>query len=188
MPTSRTGQPSGARSGSGIFSDLGHLADVLDHRFAIALAWGERLLAPEIVWGLSVVTNSPYPEGPAGQTVLVVDDEDSVRETVRRVLVRFGYTVLFAADAELAMSIISEHQPKIDLLLTDVMMPGRSGKELSVWVLERCPTAKVLFMSGSGHDVIAPYGLLEEGVDLIEKPFAIDDLLLRVRSILDHDS
>jgi FixJ family two-component response regulator len=67
-------------------------------------------------------------------------------------------------------------------------MPGGSGQELSIEVLEHRPTTKVLFMSGYSHDVIAPQGVLEEGVNLIEKPFSSDELLRKVRDVLDAGS
>ena len=120
-----------------------------------------------------------------GRTVLVVDDEDSMRDTVGRMLVRTGYTVFTAADADLAMRIVDEHPAEIDLLLTDVTMRGQSGKELSERVLERYPGTKVLFMSGSSsNDVAMRYGALEEGIDLIRKPFSSDDLMRRVHGAI----
>lgn len=124
-----------------------------------------------------------------GRTVLVVDDEDSVRDTVGRMLVNTGYTVFTAADADLAMRIVDEHPAEIDLLLTDVRLHGQSGKELSERVLERCPTTKVLFMSGgSVNDAAAGYGVLEPGIDLIQKPFSSDDLMRRVHGAINGAS
>jgi CheY-like chemotaxis protein len=120
-----------------------------------------------------------------GETVLLVEDEAIVREPVRRTLARHGYVVLPAENAEVALVILHEHSGPIDLLLTDVVMPGASGKELSVEVLAHRPGTKVLFMSGYSQDVIAHQGVLEEGVSLIEKPFSADDLLRKVRVVLD---
>jgi FixJ family two-component response regulator len=80
------------------------------------------------------------------------------------------------------------HPGKIDLLLTDVIMPGRSGKELSIELLVLRPTAKVLFMSGYSQGVIAHQGVLETGTSLIDKPFSEDDLLRKVREVLDGGS
>jgi PAS domain S-box-containing protein len=123
-----------------------------------------------------------------GETVLLVEDEAIVREPAGRMLLRHGYTVLSAANAQEALVIVREHPGRIDLLLTDVVMPGRSGKELSVDVAELRPTTKVLFMSGYSQDVIAHQGVLEEGVQLIEKPFTGDDLLRKVRDVLEGAS
>jgi hypothetical protein len=120
-----------------------------------------------------------------GETVLLVEDEEIVREPTRRMLMRNGYTVLAAGNADEAMALMLKHPGDIDLLLTDVVMPGRSGRELSAAVLEDRPTTKVLFMSGYSQDVIVNQGVLDEGVHLIEKPFSSDDLLRAVRDLLD---
>jgi PAS domain S-box-containing protein len=121
-----------------------------------------------------------------GETILLVEDEAIVREPARRLLARHGYVVLAGANAEEALVIVREHPGQIDLLLTDVIMPGLSGKDLSVEVIALRPATKILFMSGYSHDVIVHQGVLEEGVSLIEKPFSSDDLLRRVRDLLDH--
>jgi hypothetical protein len=123
-----------------------------------------------------------------GETVLLVEDEAIVRNPAQRLLTRHGYTVLTASNAAAALEIAAEHPGPIDLLLTDVVMPGRSGKDLSVDVVALRPTTKVLFMSGYSYDVIVHQGVLESGVNLIEKPFSPDDLLRKVRRILDGAS
>jgi PAS domain S-box-containing protein len=121
----------------------------------------------------------------AGESILLVEDEEMVREPARRILVRYGYNVLAASNADAALQIAREHADGLDLLLTDVVMPGRSGKELANDVREVSPGIKVLFMSGYSQDVIVHQGVLEEGVELIEKPFAAESLLLRVREIME---
>jgi two-component system, cell cycle sensor histidine kinase and response regulator CckA len=121
-----------------------------------------------------------------GETILLVEDEDLVREPARRILARHGYTVLAARDANQALAIVHDHPGQIDLLLTDVVMPGRSGRELSVAAREHRPSMHVLFMSGYNNAVIVHEGILDDGVHLIEKPFAADDLLRRVRDVLDE--
>ncbi|MEO5840542.1 MAG: PAS domain S-box protein [Acidimicrobiales bacterium] len=120
-----------------------------------------------------------------GETVLIVEDEEIVREPVRRMLARSGYTVLSAASATEALVIVREHGSDIDLLLTDVVMPGGSGKVLWDDVIDLRPETKVLFMSGYNQDLMAKEGVLAEGVSLIEKPFSADDLLRKVRDVLD---
>jgi PAS domain S-box-containing protein len=120
-----------------------------------------------------------------GETVLLVEDEEIVREPARRMLVRSGYEVLAASHAGEALDIVRAHPGRIDLLLTDVVMPGRSGKELAHDVRTERPEVKVLFMSGYSQDVIVHQGVLEEGVQLIEKPFSAEALLARVRGVLD---
>jgi FixJ family two-component response regulator len=83
------------------------------------------------------------------------------------------------------MTILRDHPGEIHLLLTDVVMPGRSGKELSTIVAEMRPATRTLFMSGYGHDLIVDQGVLEEGVHLIDKPFSGENLFRCVREVLD---
>jgi PAS domain S-box-containing protein len=118
-----------------------------------------------------------------GETVLIVEDEAIVREPAQRLLAGHGYAVLAAASAAAALAIVAKHPGTIDLLLTDVVMPGRSGRELADDIAALRPATKVLFMSGYSYDVTQ--GVLEKGVSLIEKPFSPDDLLRRVRQVLD---
>jgi signal transduction histidine kinase len=121
-----------------------------------------------------------------GETVLLVEDEEIVREPARRMLVRHGYTVLAAANAEEALVIAHDYPTDIDLLLTDVVMPGRTGKDLATDIAALRPSTKALFMSGYSHNVIVHNGVLEEGVQLVEKPFTADELLRKVRYVLDE--
>ena len=108
-----------------------------------------------------------------------------MREPARRMLARYGYQVLSASNAEEALQISGEYAGEVALLLTDVVMPGRSGKELAAEIIRARPTTKVLYMSGYSQDVIVHQGVLEEGVNLIEKPFSAERLLRRLREILD---
>ena len=119
--------------------------------------------------------------------MLLVEDETIVREPTRRMLVRSGYSVVTAGDADEALALVNQHPGSIDLLLTDVVMPGRSGQELSAEILEQHPTMKVLFMSGYSQAVIVHQGVLAHDASLIEKPFSPDDLLRKVRETLDGD-
>ena len=120
-----------------------------------------------------------------GEVILLVEDEEMVREPARRLLAQRGYRVLVAGSADEALEVAAgaEH---LDLLLTDVVMPGLSGKELAELLAERRPGLPVLYMSGYSQDVIAHQGVLEEGVALVEKPFVAHDLLEAVRERLDH--
>jgi two-component system, cell cycle sensor histidine kinase and response regulator CckA len=113
-----------------------------------------------------------------GETILVVEDEDAVRRLTCRILTREGYTVLEAPDGRHALDTWDEHPGQIDLLLTDVVMPGMSGKELA----ERLGIEPV-FMSGYTDDVISRHGM--DGLRLVQKPFDAQTLLGAVRSALD---
>jgi CheY-like chemotaxis protein len=97
-----------------------------------------------------------------------------------------GYTVLAAAGPDNALRIAESHADTIDLLVTDVVMPGMSGKELSARVRAACPRAKVLYVSGYTADVIAHHGVLDEGVLFMEKPFSMKDMATKVRQALNR--
>jgi signal transduction histidine kinase len=119
------------------------------------------------------------------QTVLVVEDETALREVARSMLVRLGYTVLVAANANEAVRLF-EHNGSIDVLLTDVVMPGASGPELTRQLVERYPALKVIYMSGYTEDAIVDHGVLHPGVALLHKPFTSDTLGRKVREALDR--
>lgn len=130
--------------------------------------------------------NAKPPE--EGETVLLVEDEAIVREPAQRLLARHGYTVLAAPNAAAALELAAEYPGVIDLLLTDVVMPGRSGRELAIDLAALRPATKVLFMSSYSYDMMVHEVVLEAGVSIIEKPFAADDLLNKVRHVLDGNA
>jgi two-component system, cell cycle sensor histidine kinase and response regulator CckA len=127
---------------------------------------------------------SAEPKG--SETVLVVEDEDSVRELVERVLSEKGYRVLFAAEGNEGLRIAGGHREPIDLLITDVVMPGMGGRELAARLEAARPGMKVLFMSGYSEKVISHHGILEDGLAFFQKPFTSDALLRKVRETLDR--
>jgi len=118
------------------------------------------------------------------ETILLVEDEEGVRRLVREMLARHGYTVLEAADGQEALRVFEREGERIHLLLTDVVMPHMSGRELALRLTARRPELKVAYMSGYTGDVIADYGVLEPGVILIQKPFTARLLLRRLREAL----
>ncbi|MDQ3517497.1 MAG: response regulator [Gemmatimonadota bacterium] len=119
------------------------------------------------------------------ETVLVVEDADALRELARRMLQRHGYTVLVASNAEDALSVF-EQNASIDVLLTDVVMPGTSGPELSRQLVERRPDLRVIYMSGYTEDAIVHHGVLNPGITLLHKPFTSEALGLKIREVLDR--
>jgi CheY-like chemotaxis protein len=121
------------------------------------------------------------------ETVLVVEDEDAMREATRRILTRNGYRVLVAEGGADAIALATEHPDAIDLLLTDVVMPRMLGKEVAERVSAISPAVRVLYMSGYAQPVLASQGTLESGVTLLEKPFSEPLLLSKVRAVLDAD-
>jgi DNA-binding response OmpR family regulator len=124
------------------------------------------------------------PDEEGARTLLVVEDEGAVRELVRTALTRAGYRVLAARDGEEALTRAAAHAGRIDLLLTDVVMPGLNGRDLALRFRQVRPTARVLFMSGFASDVIAEDGGLWGDSDLLAKPFTPNELLARVQAAL----
>jgi CheY-like chemotaxis protein len=122
------------------------------------------------------------------ETVLLVEDEAEVRSLAREVLERLGYTLLEANTADDAILIAQQHVGLIDLLLTDVVMPRMGGGALAEAVTTMRPETKILFMSGYTDDAIVRHGVLEKGVDLLEKPFSPRTLAAKVRAVLDRQA
>ena len=114
------------------------------------------------------------------ETVLVVDDSPGIRELARRLLERDGYRVLTAENGEAALRVFDQHAV-IDILLTDVVMPGGNGPELTKQLLEHHPTLKVIYMSGYTEDAIAQHGVLNPGIAFVHKPFTSETLGRKIR-------
>jgi PAS domain S-box-containing protein len=126
--------------------------------------------------------------GPAecGQeTVLLVDDEPAILKATARMLESLGYVVLAAESPGAALRLTRAREGEIHLLLTDVIMPEMNGRDLARSLLSLRPGLRSLFMSGYPADVIAPHGVLDEGVDFLEKPFSRRGLAAKVRAVLD---
>jgi two-component system cell cycle sensor histidine kinase/response regulator CckA len=130
------------------------------------------------------LADSPDSAG-GSETILLVEDEIKLRALVCRILEPKGYRVLAAADGDAALGIVVSHAGPIDLLLTDVVMPGMSGRVLADRALKLRPDMRVLFMSGYTDDAIVHHGVLESGMQFIEKPFAGKGLAKKVRQVLD---
>jgi len=123
------------------------------------------------------------PQG--GETVLVAEDDGDVRSLVVQILKKQGYKVMEAANGEEAFMICEKHEGAIDLLVTDVVMPVMSGRELTDRLLLLQPKIKILYMSGYTDDAVVRHGVLEEGVNFFQKPFSMEALVLKVREVLD---
>jgi CheY-like chemotaxis protein len=120
------------------------------------------------------------------ETVLVAEDEDGVRELLRKALSEFGYTVLTARHGRDALMLASQRDDGIDLLVTDVVMPEMSGRELAETLLDRSPDLKVLYISGYTDDEVIQRGLRGRDLGLLRKPFTAEELVRRVREVLDQ--
>lgn len=124
---------------------------------------------------------------PSGATILVVDDEPTVLDTVRDGLTAHGYQVLKASGGEEALQVVQGHQGPIALALVDVVMPTMSGPEVAQRLHEARPDLKILFMSGFSTEVVVVHGLTV-GDPLLVKPFSLESLARKVHEILDYRS
>jgi DNA-binding response OmpR family regulator len=120
------------------------------------------------------------------ESVLVVEDELMVRELVTEILEAEGYEVMAAHRGYDALRLSSEYPGAIDLLITDVVMPEMSGRELAERLLEQHPKTKLLFISGYTDDAIVRYGISVAEMAFLQKPFTPDELIRKVRDILDE--
>lgn len=119
------------------------------------------------------------------ETVLLAEDEEMVRKLAQQVLEMCGYQVLEAANGGAALLICERHKEPIHLLITDVIMPEMSGRELADRLAQLRPEMKVLYMSGYTDNAILHQGVLDEGANFIQKPFPTDALARKVREVLD---
>ena len=120
--------------------------------------------------------------------MLVAEDDEALRRLSKSVLKIFGYTVITAADGEDAINKFRDNSDKIQLLILDLIMPRKSGKEAYEEILKIRPDVEVLFLSGYPADVISQKGTFEKGVKFMYKPVLPADLLKKVREILDKGS
>ena len=121
-----------------------------------------------------------------GEIILIVEDEASILKFAKKLLEELGYTVLTSTVPSQALLLVEEHQNRVDLLVTDVVMPEMNGKELSNRLCEACPELKTLFMSGYTANAIAHRGVLDEGINFIQKPFSKESMAIKVREVLDR--
>ena len=129
---------------------------------------------------------APAPaQAPRGSAViLLVEDEDGVRKLARLILERSGYTVIEAASGEEAVALLERHRGPIDMLVTDVVMPGIDGGQVAAAVTRRFPSARVLYLSGYTSDAVVRHGIQHHEVAFLQKPFSAASLAARVRDVL----
>jgi PAS domain S-box-containing protein len=121
------------------------------------------------------------------ETILLVEDEINLRRLARQYLENQGYKILEAEDGAAALQIADGHQGAIDLLLTDVIMPGMNGRELATHISRTLPNVRVLYMSGYTENAVGHDGMLDAGINLMQKPFSLPSLKERVREVLDSE-
>jgi CheY-like chemotaxis protein len=121
------------------------------------------------------------------ETILLVEDEINLRRLARQYLENQGYKILEAEDGAAALQIVDGHQGEIDLLLTDVIMPGMNGRELATQITRLLPNLRVIYMSGYTENAIGHDGMLDPKINLLQKPFSLPLLKDRVREVLDSE-
>jgi len=145
-----------------------------------------KVYLPEVDATAERPTAVPGARVPGGtETVLLVEDAAAVRAVTKQVLERQGYKVLEAADGEAALQLAQRHRGPIDLLLTDVVMPRLSGRELAGQFARLRPDTRVLYASGYTDDSVVRHGILESGTAYLQKPFSPESLARKVREVLD---
>ncbi|MCP4656393.1 MAG: response regulator [bacterium] len=130
---------------------------------------------------------APRTRVPCGdETVLVVEDDEAVRRLVCTILEKHGYRTLAAGDPDECLGRMEQHEGPVQMLLTDVVLPQKNGRELYLQLKRFLPRLKVLYLSGYAGEVISHHGVLEESVDFISKPVSVQDLIGKVREVLDR--
>jgi PAS domain S-box-containing protein len=183
-----TTKPKGEGSGLGLATIYG----IVTQAGGSVRIYSEPSVGTTISILLPVTDQSPPPaeppkddgEGRGDELVLLVEDEAALREVTRRILARNGYRVITAAGGQEAIHAAGSCEGRIDVLLTDVIMPGMQGQEVAQAVRKIQPDIAVLFMSGYTEGLLSAQGVLELGINLIEKPFTERSLLSKIREIL----
>jgi PAS domain S-box-containing protein len=134
--------------------------------------------------GATLVADASEPQG-GTETILIAEDEAPLRDLLRIILESFGYTVLAAEDGEEAVRMFLEHRDRIRLFILDMVMPKKNGKDAADEISKVQPGVRILFMSGYSEDVIKKQGMIEEGLECIQKPVSPKVLLKKVRELLD---
>jgi CheY-like chemotaxis protein/anti-sigma regulatory factor (Ser/Thr protein kinase) len=149
-----------------------------------------RILLPSVQAHAEEAEHPPTAVAPVSgsETILLVEDEAVVRHLVAEILETSGYTVLQAGDGPSALELLRRHQGALDLLVTDVVMPGMSGPEVAKAVTSMRPGTHVLYTSGYTDSAIGHHGVLEPGIAFLQKPFNAQELNRKVRAVIDGAS
>ena len=181
-------KPKGEGSGLGLATVYG----IITQAGGSARIYSESGIGTTVNLLLPVTDLAPSPHGEPpprpvrgrGEVVLVVEDEAALREVTQRILARNGYEVLVASNGYEAINLATTGTQRLDVLLTDVVMPGMQGKEVAERVRRLRPEVRVLYMSGYTHGLLGVQGVLEPGVHLLEKPFSETSLLAKLHVVL----
>jgi len=145
-----------------------------------------KIYLPQVIEAASLDQPAPAVVSSSGtETILLAEDSAGLRTLATRVLEPAGYTVLGAATGEEALRLLEGYEERVHLLLSDVVMPGMSGRHLAERLAQTHPGMKVLYMSGYTSDTIVQHGVLEAQVHFLNKPFTAAALLRKIREVLD---
>ena len=148
-----------------------------------------KIYLPQVAEGPASKRRSPTVAPARGtETILIAEDVGGLRQLARRMLESAGYTVLTAASGEEALRVLERHEQQVHLVITDVVMPGMSGRTLAELFDRTRPGMKVLYISGYTDDVVVRHGVLDEGMPFLGKPFSVVELTRKVREVLDSES
>jgi PAS domain S-box-containing protein len=162
------------------------VSSVLDHGTTFDIYFPQVQVEDANAEPVSKIKTSPISAARATETILLVEDQEGIRDLVREYLQKRGYTVLHAADGNEALHIADEHKDPIHLLLTDVVMPNVGGRELANRLTQPRPQMKVLFMSGYPDHATWSSELPDDSVAVLQKPFQLETLVSKIRSLLDE--
>ena len=123
-------------------------------------------------------------QGEGGETVLLVEDDDDVGAYLADVLRGLGYGVVVASKGTIAVDILARNDLRIDLMLTDVVMPGMNGRELATQASKLRPQLRVVYMTGYSRNAVTHHGQLDPNLDVLQKPINQSDLAARIREVL----
>ncbi len=141
---------------------------------------GAALSAP----GAQIISRDTNGDGRQRQTILLVEDEKMIRRVMSEVLEREGYRVLACADPREGIDVCQQYGGQIDLLLTDVVMPGMNGREMANQILKILPKLRVVFMSGYTENVLMHEGQTEPQIEYLQKPFKLETLTRKLAKVL----
>ena len=147
-----------------------------------------KIYLPRFTGGLAAdedESNNQAEEGVEGETILIVEDDEDLRTYLTDTLKNLSYRVYAVPNAQSALTILIQDDRRVDLMITDVVMPGINGRELGRRALAIRPALKILYMTGYSRNAVVHHGRLDEGVELLQKPFSQAQVALRIRELLD---